>query len=62
MRQKFSWQSGFGAFSVSHSQINKVAIYIINQERHHSKKTFRQEYVEFLNGNDIDFNDEYIFD
>src|SRR3954467_7246278 len=46
---KFQWQEGYGAFSYSHSHIHNVYKYIENQEEHHRKKTFSEEYVEFLN-------------
>ncbi len=46
VRGKFFWQEGFGAFSYSHSHIDKVYNYIMNQETHHKKKTFREEYFE----------------
>jgi REP element-mobilizing transposase RayT len=59
---KFEWQTGFGAFSVSQSQVQTVINYILNQEEHHKKKTFREEYIEFLNAYQIDFKKEYIFD
>jgi REP element-mobilizing transposase RayT len=58
---KFEWQHGFGAFSCSHSQLTKVINYIQNQEEHHKIKTFREEYVEFLQAYTIDFKNEYIF-
>lgn len=58
---KFSWQTGFGAFTVSHSQLSLITNYIINQEEHHKKKSFRNEYLEFLNANNIDYKNEYIF-
>ena len=45
---KFAWQEGFGAFSYSKSQSQKVVNYILNQPQHHKRKTFRQEYLEFL--------------
>lgn len=45
---KFGWQEGYGAFSYSHSHIGKVYNYILNQEKHHKKKTFQEEYIEFL--------------
>lgn len=48
VRGKFSWQSGYGAFSYSYSQIDDVIKYINNQEHHHRKITFREEYIEFL--------------
>jgi REP element-mobilizing transposase RayT len=45
---KFNWQEGFGAFSYSHSQLDDVIAYIMNQKEHHKKKTFRDEYIDFL--------------
>ena len=48
IKGKFSWQEGYGAFSYSHSQIENVYNYILNQEEHHKKKTFREEYIDFL--------------
>jgi putative transposase len=58
---KFQWQEGFGAFSVSQSQISKVATYIDNQEEHHMKTTFRQEYIDFLKSYNIEYDEKYIF-
>ena len=58
----FEWQTGFGAFTVSQSGVPKVIEYIKNQEEHHRKKTFKEEYVEFLKAYQIDFQDEYLFD
>lgn len=59
---KFDWQKGYGAFTHSHSQINQVVQYILNQEEHHRKKSFREEYLEMLNKNEIKFKEEYLFD
>ena len=59
---KFEWQKGYGAFTHSHSQINQVIKYIGNQENHHQKRTFREEYLDILNKNEIRFNDEFLFD
>lgn len=59
---KFEWQTGFGAFTVSQSGIKNVIAYIKNQEEHHKKKTFKEEYIEFLNAYEIDFKNEYLFD
>jgi putative transposase len=59
---KFSWQKGFGAFSHSRSQKNKVIKYIINQETHHAKTNFRDEYLNFLSNNEIEFNNNYLFE
>jgi REP element-mobilizing transposase RayT len=62
MKQKFSWQEGYGVFSYGHSQIDTVAKYVLNQEQHHKKKTFRDEYLEFLNRFEIPFEEKYLFD
>ena len=62
VKGKFSWQEGYGAFSYSHSQINNVYNYILNQEKHHMKKTFREEYAEFLKKFGIKYNEKYLFD
>jgi REP element-mobilizing transposase RayT len=58
---KFDWQRGYGAFTHSHSQINTVVKYILNQEEHHRKKNFREEYMDILRKNEIDFTEEYLF-
>ena len=57
---KFNWQEGYGAFSYSHSQIDRVVKYIMNQEQHHKKKTFKAEYLELLNKFNIEFDERYI--
>ena len=59
---RFEWQSGFGAFSYAHSQLDTVVHYIKNQETHHSLRTFREEYLEFLNRFDVRYNPKYVFD
>ncbi|MCB9308867.1 MAG: IS200/IS605 family transposase [Lewinellaceae bacterium] len=59
---KFEWQTGFGAFSVGQSQRLIVVNYILNQEEHHKKKTFKEEYIEFLTAYQIDFKPEYTFE
>ncbi len=56
----FRWQESYGAFSYSYSHIDRVVKYIINQEQHHKKKTFREEYIEFLTKFNIDFDERYI--
>ena len=58
---KFDWQTGYGAFTHSHSQIDTVAKYVLRQEQHHQKKTFREEYLEILTKLEIEYNDEYVF-
>ena len=59
---KFQWQEGFGAFSYSHSSLDNVIRYIQNQKEHHRKKTFQEEYKEFLELFQIEFKDEYLFE
>jgi putative transposase len=58
---RFSWQEGYGGFTYSRSQINDVYNYIINQESHHSKCTFRDEYIEYLNKNEMEFDEQFLF-
>ncbi len=58
---KFYWQEGFGAFSYSRSQRDNVIKYITNQEIHHKKSTFKEEYLQFLKKFEIDFNENYLF-
>ena len=62
LRNKFSWQEGYGAFSYSHSQIENVYQYILNQEEHHKKKTFRDEYLDFLKKFEIEYDEKYLFE
>jgi len=58
---KFSWQERYGAFSYGHSQLNTIIRYIQNQEKHHSRKTFKDEYLTLLRKFDIAFDDKYVF-
>lgn len=58
---RFSWQEGFGAFSYSHSQLGTVIRYIQNQERHHAKKSFRDEYLALLDRFEVPHDERYIF-
>ncbi|WP_346862301.1 IS200/IS605 family transposase [uncultured Draconibacterium sp.] len=58
---QFSWQEGFGAFSYSRSHVDAVIEYITKQKEHHKKRTFIEEYLEFLKKFDIPFNERYIF-
>jgi len=62
VKGRFSWQEGYGAFSYSRSQRNKVIKYIMNQEKHHNKRTFREEYLNLLKKFQIDFDDHYVFE
>jgi len=61
VRGKFQWQEGFGAFSHSHSEIDTVVRYIRNQQEHHRKKTFKEEYVEMLKSFAVEYDDRYVF-
>lgn len=60
-QREFSWQNGYGAFTVSVSQVEKVRSYIANQERHHKKRSFREEFIELLKANQIEFDERYLF-
>lgn len=62
VRGRFSWQDGYGVFSYSHSQIESVYNYILKQEDHHKKKTFRDEYIDFLKKFEIEYNERFLFD
>jgi len=59
---KFAWQEGYGGFSYSRSQRDNVINYIVNQENHHKKNTFKDEYLELLRKFEIEFKDEYVFE
>lgn len=59
--RKFSWQEGYGAFSYSKSQLPRVIKYIQNQQEHHRKKTFMEEYIGLLKIHDVEFDQQYIF-
>ncbi|GAB3935107.1 IS200/IS605 family transposase [Larkinella terrae] len=58
---RFEWQSGYGAFSYGQSQIDNVVKYIKNQEDHHRKRTFLEEYATFLQRYNVPYDDRYIF-
>jgi REP element-mobilizing transposase RayT len=62
MKGKFNWQEGFGAFSYSHSHLDRVIQYIDRQEEHHRKKTFKEEYLSLLEKFQIKYNPRYLFD
>jgi hypothetical protein len=57
----FTWQEGYGAFSYSKSHLPAVIRYIKNQEQHHSKKTFIEEYIQILQKQNIEYNERFIF-
>lgn len=59
---RFDWQKGYGAFSHSRSQLDTVVKYVLNQEDHHKRKSFREEYLDILRKNEIEFKNEYVFE
>jgi len=61
-KYKFEWQKGYGAFTHSHSQIDKVIKYILSQEGHHKKRSFKDEFLEMLDKNEIIYGDKYLFE
>ena len=61
VKGRFSWQEGFGAFSYSRSQLGAVIRYIENQQKHHAKKSFLEEYVALLEKFEVDYDARYIF-
>ncbi|MCE7070673.1 IS200/IS605 family transposase [Dyadobacter sp. CY327] len=61
LAERFEWQRGFGTFSYSQSHIDSVTKYIQNQEQHHSKATFQNEYIEMLMRYGIDYDEQYVF-
>jgi len=58
----FSWQDGYGAFTVGYRELDKVYHYVLNQEEHHSRETSRQEYLRILVEEGIDYNSDHIFE
>ena len=61
VRGRFSWQEGFGAFSYSQSHLSNVASYIENQERHHARRSFRDEYLSMLKSFQVQHDERYLF-
>ncbi len=59
---KFSWQSGYGAFSISESQIYKVRNYVATQEEHHKNRDFKEELILLLKKHKIEYEEKYLFD
>lgn len=59
---KFNWQEGYGAFSYSKSSVDSVVKYILNQEEHHKKKKFKDEYLDLLEKFEIEYDQKYLFD
>ena len=61
-RGKFAWQEGYGGFTYGKSQVEQVYNYILNQEVHHKKVTFREEYIQFLKKFEAEYDDRFLFD
>jgi putative transposase len=59
--ERFEWQEGYGVFSYSQSHVDKVYKYIQNQEEHHKKQSFRDEYMDFLKKFKVEYDEQYIF-
>jgi putative transposase len=59
---KFAWQEGYGGFTYSRSQLDDVCRYIQNQEEHHKKTTFKEEYIKFLEKFEIEYDERFLFD
>ncbi|MBI5372808.1 MAG: IS200/IS605 family transposase [Sphingobacteriales bacterium] len=62
VRGRFSWQEGYGTFSYTQSHVNDVYHYILNQQEHHRKKTFKEEYTALLEYFEVEFNEKYLFE
>jgi putative transposase len=62
LKSKFEWQEGYGVFSYSHSQVEAVINYVLNQREHHRVKSFREEYLEMLRKRAVEFREEYVFE
>ncbi len=60
-QSRFAWQDGYGAFTVSESQLGKLIEYVRNQEEHHRIKTFQEEYLDFLKHNAIEYDEKYLW-
>ncbi len=61
-KSSFNWQEGYGVFSYAKSQVDAVVKYVLNQAEHHKKRTFREEYIDFLQKFEIEFDEKYLFD
>ena len=60
--RRFAWQTGYGAFSVSQSQLDKVQRYIANQQRHHQRVSFKEEFIALLDAHGIEYDERYLWD
>lgn len=60
--KNFYWQNGYGGFSVAQSHVSRVKEYISNQEEHHKEKSFKEEYLQFLNAYKMDYDERFVWD
>ena len=61
-QDRFAWQTGYGGFTVSESQVEKVRRYIQTQEEHHRKASFKEEVVSLLEKHNVEYNEQYLWD
>src|SRR5438132_12440202 len=61
VKGRFNWQEGFGAFSYSRSQLDAVIRYLKNQQKHHQRQSFRDEYLKLLNRFEVPYDERYVF-
>lgn len=62
IKGKFNWQEGYGAFSYSKSQLDNVINYVLNQEKHHGVRSFKDEYLELLQRFEVEYDERYLFE
>jgi REP element-mobilizing transposase RayT len=62
VKGRFNWQAGYGAFSYSNGHLDRVINYVLNQEEHHRKISFREEYISFLEEHKLEYNEKYLFE
>jgi REP element-mobilizing transposase RayT len=62
LKSEFKWQEGYGAFSYSQTHVQSVYKYILKQEQHHEKQSFKEEYLEMLKKFEVDYNEKYLFE
>lgn len=62
LKERFGWEEGYGAVSVGHTQVDIIRLYIATQEEHHREKTFKEEYIGFLDAYNISYKEQYVFD
>jgi REP element-mobilizing transposase RayT len=58
----FQWQTGYGAFAVSYSHLDDVRTYLANQEKHHRRMTFQEEFLELLRRHEMEWDEQYVWD